>query len=473
MEYRKESDCLGEVQVPASALYGGQTQRAIHNFPISGRTLPREFIRALGLIKEAACLANVQLGRLDKGNGQAIAKAAMEVAEGLWDQHFVVDVYESGSGTSINMNANEVIANRANQLLGGGLGLYEFVHPNDHVNMGQSSNDVIPSAIHIAASETIARSLMPAMESLKSTLHEKSRQFKDVIKLARTHLQDALPITLGQEFSAYASQVGKAIDRLSRAVSGLLELPLGGTAVGTGLHAPPAFVELAMRRIRETTSIEFFTATNACEAVAVREAIVETSGHLKSTAVSLIKIANDIRWMSSGPRCGLGEINLPALQPGSSMMPGKVNPVIAESLMMACVTVLGLDAAIHVAATHGNFQLTAMMPMMADHLLESIRLLSNGCRNLTCMCISKIEPNPSTLREYAHRSISLVTSLVPVVGYDMAARIASEAYRSGKTVKDVALRLTSLSDEELDELLDPLSLIPSAKRGGHGEGKRE
>jgi fumarate hydratase class II len=463
--YRIERDSMGEVRVPASAYYGAQTQRALENFPISGRRLPREFIRALGVIKEAAAQANMALGLLGKEMGQAIVRAAREVAEGRFDQDFVVDVYQTGSGTSTNMNANEVIAHRANELLGGKLGAKAPVHPNDHVNMSQSSNDVIPSAIHVSALESIERELLPALGHLHQSLRAKAREFRPVLKIGRTHLQDAVPIRLGQEFAGYAAQIRHGIRRIEGLRPSLRELALGGTAVGTGLNAPKGFGRLAIERIAEITGIRFVQAADTFEAVAARDALAEASGQLKTVAVSLMKIANDLRWMSSGPRCGLGEITLPALQPGSSIMPGKVNPVIPEAVMMVCATVMGNDVAIAIGAQHGNFELNTMMPMMAEHLLESIRLLANGSRTLAERCVQGISANAQRIEALIEGSLAMATALAPLVGYEEAASIAQEASATGKTVREVARERHLLPEDELDRILDPLRMADPDSAG--------
>ncbi len=457
-DYRIEADSLGQIRVPASAYYGAHTQRALENFPISGRLMPAEFIRAIGIIKWAAAETNMALGILEKSIGNAIVQAAMEVSEGRFGHEFVVDVYQTGSGTSTNMNANEVIANRAIELLGGKIGTKTPVHPNDHVNMCQSSNDVIPSAIHISASEAIEKTLIPALTLLRKALDRKARQFGRVLKVGRTHLQDAVPIRLGQEFSGYASQIEHDIRRVQGLRRHLRELALGGTAVGTGLNSPREFGSLAVKKIAQHTHIPFVQAKNPFEAIAARDTVVEASGQLKTLAVSLMKIANDLRWMSSGPRCGLGEINLPSLQPGSSIMPGKVNPVIPESTMMMCATVIGHDAAITIAAQHGNFELNTMMPMMADQLLESIRLMANASRNLADRCVKGIGANEDRMRSLVQRSLALATALAPIVGYDTAAAISEEAFSAGKTVLQVSRERGILPEKELTRLLDPIRL---------------
>jgi fumarate hydratase class II len=457
-DYRIEVDSLGEVRVPASAYYGAHTQRALENFPISGRCMPAEFIHAVGIIKWAAAETNMALGLLDKRIGNAVVQAAREVNEGRFDHEFVVDVYQTGSGTSTNMNANEVIANRAIELLGGKIGTKTPVHPNDHVNMCQSSNDVIPSAIHISALESIEKILIPTLSLLHKALDRKARQFDRLVKIGRTHLQDAVPIRLGQEFSGYASQIEHDIRRVQGLRRHLRELALGGTAVGTGVNAPREFGSLAVKKIAQHTHIPFVQAKNPFEAIAARDTVVEASGQLKTLAVSLMKIANDLRWMSSGPRCGLGEINLPSLQPGSSIMPGKVNPVIPESTMMVCATVIGHDAAITIAGQHGNFELNTMMPMMADQLLESIRLLANASRNLADRCVKGIEANEDGMRSLVQRSLALAAALAPIVGYDTAAAISEEAFATGKTILQVSCERGILPEKELTRLLDPIRL---------------
>ncbi len=456
--YRIEKDFLGEIKVPASAYYGGQTQRAFENFPISGRRMPREFVRAIGIIKRAAAEASMSLGLLDTKISKAIVRAATEVTDGKFDHEFVVDVYQTGSGTSTNMNANEIISNRAIELLGGTIGSKTPVHPNDHVNKCQSTNDVIPSAIHISALEGIEENLLPALNDLHRALAAKARQFDKVLKVGRTHLQDAVPIRLGQEFSGYATQIEHGIRRLKGLRHHLRELPLGGTAVGTGLNAPRAFAPLVIKKISEFTGISFIRAKNPFEAIAARDAVVEVSGQLKTVGVSLMKIVNDLRLMSSGPRCGLGEIILPVLQPGSSIMPGKVNPVVLESVMMICATVMGHDVAINIGGQHGNLELNTMIPMMTDHLLESIRLLANGSRNLVYRCVGKIEANEERTRSLIERSLALCTALTPIIGYDAAANIAKEAFSTGKTVYQVSHEHKVLPEKELNRALDPMRL---------------
>ncbi len=455
--YRIETDSFGEVKVPASAYYGAQTQRAFENFPVSDKRLQRHFLRALGLIKKAAAETNADLHLLDSTIAKAISLAAEEVIDGAFDHDFVIDVYQTGSGTSSNMNANEVIANRAIELLGGVIGSKRPVHPNDHVNKGQSSNDVIPTAIHIAAVEEIVNKLLPSVANIHSVLNDKVHEFNDVVKIGRTHLQDAVPVRLGQEFSGFARQMELAYERVTCVLPRLRELALGGTAVGTGLNTHPKFADMAIARINQMTGIDFIRAKNYFEALAARDAVVETSGQLKAVAVSLLKIANDLRWLNSGPRCGIGEISLPSLQPGSSIMPGKVNPVIPESVMMVCATVIGHDTAISIGGQHGNFELNTMMPMMAYHLLDSISLLTNGINNLVDKCIKNIAANRERAAMLIENSLAMCTILAPIIGYDKAAKIAQEAYDTGKTVREIAQEQKILSEDELTRLLDPLN----------------
>jgi fumarate hydratase class II len=456
--YRIETDSLGKVKVPTSAYYGAQTQRAMENFPISGKHMPREFIRAMGIIKYAAAEANISLGLLDKKIGQSIVRAAKEIVDAKFDHDFVVDVYQTGSGTSTNMNTNEIIANRAIELLGGRIGSKIPIHPNDHVNKCQSSNDVIPSAIHISALESIEKNLLPALNGLYDALRSKGRQFNKVLKIGRTHLQDALPIRLGQEFSGYAAQVQHGIRRIKGLGRHLRELALGRTAIGTGLNAPKEFGPLAIKKISEFTGIPFAPAGNPFEAIAARDAVVEASSQLKTVAVSLMKIVNDLRWMSSGPRCGLKEITIPTLQPGSSAMPGKVNPVILESVMMICATVMGNDVAITIGGQHGNFELNTMMPMMATHLLESIRLMANGIRNLVERCINGIKANEGHIGPLIEESLALGTALIPIIGYDAAANVVKDANATGKTIRQVLREHKVLPEKELNRILNPIRL---------------
>src|SRR5881628_2850700 len=468
---RTERDTMGEVAVPADAYYGVQTARAIRNFPISGLRFPRSFIRALGLIKWAAATVNESLGLFDKKLADPIKKASREVVEGRWDAEFPVDIFQTGSGTSTNMNANEVIANRAAELLGAARGS-KLVHPNDHVNLGQSSNDVIPTAIHVAALEQIDQALIPALKRLYTALAAKAKEFDDVVKIGRTHLQDATPVRLGQEFSGYARQIELGIQRVERVRSSLGELALGGTAVGTGLNAHPEFAKRVIVLLARETRCPLQEAKNHFEAQAAQDALVEASGALRTVAVSLMKIANDIRWLGSGPRCGLGEILLPETQPGSSIMPGKVNPVIAESVMMVAVQVMGNDTAIMVSGQAGNFELLVMLPVMAHNLLQSIALLTRAAENFAVRCVDGLKANPDRCRAGIEQSLAMCTALAPEIGYEAAAEIAKEAYRTGKTVREVALEKKVLPAARLADLLDPWRMtepgLPDGKPGSAG-----
>ena len=456
--FRIEKDSMGEMRVPAAALYGAQTQRAVENFPISNLRFPREFVRAMGLIKLAAARANMDLGLLDRRIGKAIAAAAEEVIDGKLDSHFVLDIFQTGSGTSTNMNTNEVISNRAIQMLGGVVGSKKPVHPNDHVNMGQSSNDVIPTAMHVAALEAIERSLIPALRRLQSALQRKAKEFDSIVKIGRTHLQDATPVRLGQEFGGYARQVELGIRRLEKLRDTLGELPLGGTAVGTGINTDPKFPAAAIRHLSKLTRLQFTEAKNHFEAQGGKDAIVEASGALKTIAASLTKVANDVRWLASGPRCGIGEIRLPETQPGSSIMPGKVNPVIAESVLMVAAQVIGNDAAITIGGQAGVFELNVMMPVMAHNLLESIRLLASSANNFTDRCVTGIVADVERCNDMIEKSLAMCTALAPEIGYDQAAAIAKESYRTGKTVREIALEKKILPPDRLNELLDPLRM---------------
>jgi len=455
---RVERDSTGEVSIADGALWGAQTQRAVENFPISGRRFGRPFIRALGLVKWAAARANLSLGGLDSSLGDAILRACEEVIAGSLDGHFPVDVYQTGSGTSTNMNANEVIANRAIQLLGGQVGSRAPVHPNDHVNMSQSSNDVFPTAIHVSAVLAIREELIPALERLRDALAERAAAFDRIVKTGRTHLQDATPIRLGQEFRGYVTQVEKAIERARRAIEALRELPLGGTAVGSGVNCPAGFAERAIAEINRATGEAFMEARDHFEANSARDGAVEASGLLRTIAVSLTKIANDIRWLGSGPRDGLGELRLPAVQPGSSIMPGKVNPVMAEALILAAAQVIGNDATITQGGLGSIFELNMMMPLIAHNLLESIHLLANASRLFADRCVSGIEADEERIRERVAGNLALATALAPAIGHDRAAEVAKEAYRSGRTVRQVALAWEVLPPDELEVILDPLRL---------------
>jgi len=455
---RIERDSMGEMRVPRDALWGASTQRAIENFPISGWRFPRRFIRALGLIKHAAAQANEELGLLAPELGAPIRAAADEVAAGTLDAHFVVDVFQTGSGTSTNMNANEVIANRA-ATRGG------TIHPNDHVNMSQSSNDVIPTAMHVAAREALDKDLLPALSALHSALSAKAKEFDDVVKIGRTHLQDATPIRLGQEFGGYARQVELSIARLRDAGRGLEELALGGTAVGTGINTHPDFATRVAALLAERTGLPFREAENHFEAQSGKDAVVHVSGALKTAAVALTKIANDIRWLGSGPRCGLGEISLPATQPGSSIMPGKVNPVLAEALCQMAAFVIGADLTVTMGGQAGTFELNVMMPIIAHQQLESIRIMAAAVRVFTDRCVIGIRAERERCAAAIEQSLAMCTALAPVIGYDAAAAIAKESYATGKTVRAIAREQKLLSEEALARILDPFRLtepgIPS------------
>ena len=451
--HRVERDSMGEVAVPRDALFGAQTRRALDNFPISDLRKPRRFVEALGAIKLEAAVVNHELGLIGEEEKYAIVEAAEEVIDGRLDNAFVLDVFQTGSGTSTNMNANEVISNRAIQLLDGELGSKSPIHPNDHVNMGQSSNDVIPTAIHLSALISIEQDLLPALEKLRSALQQKATQFDDVVKTGRTHLQDATPIRLGQEFLGYAGQMERGIARLRKAQDDLSEVALGGTAVGTGVNTQPEFAARVCERLRSRFGVDVHETENHFQAQSAMDASVFTSGALKTVAVSLMKISNDIRWLGSGPRAGIGEIALPEVQPGSSIMPGKVNPVIAESVAMVAAQVMGNDATIAIAGQSGNFELNVMLPLIAYNLLQSIELLANAAENLTDQCVSGIE---ATERgpELVEQGLMIATALAPVVGYDRAAEISKTAYKTGRTIREVARENTDLSEEELDRLLD-------------------
>jgi fumarate hydratase class II len=455
--YRIERDTMGEVRVPAEALWRAQTQRAVENFPISGRGLESAHIRALAQIKGAAAQVNAALGVLDEDLAKAIATAAAHVAESGYDDQFPIDVFQTGSGTSSNMNANEVIATLAARELG------RPVHPNDHVNASQSSNDVFPSSIHLAATEAITSDLIPALDHLATAVEEKASAWADAVKSGRTHLMDATPVTLGQEFSGYAAQVRYGIERLHGSLPRLAELPLGGTAVGTGVNMPPGFAGMVIDRLREATGLPLTEARNHFEAQGARDGLVEASGQLRTVAVGLYKIVNDIRWMGSGPRAGLRELHLPDLQPGSSIMPGKVNPVVPESVRQVVAQVIGNDAAVAFAGTQGDFELNVMLPVMARNLLESIRLLAAAARMLADRCIDGLTYDAEVTRAYAEGSPSIVTPLNRYLGYDEAAAIAKQALASGRTIKDVVIERGHIADgriteQQLDEALDVLRM---------------
>jgi len=452
---RKEKDSMGVVQVPDDAYYGAQTQRAVENFPISGMTISKSMIRALGIIKRSSAVVNHKLGILDKKRKNSIVQASDEVIQGKYNDQFPIDTFQTGSGTSSNMNCNEIIANRASELMGGQIGTREPVHPNNHVNMGQSSNDVIPTAIHIAANMEIHNSLIPALQNLANELDQKAQEFAGIIKIGRTHLQDATPITLGQEFSGYCQMVTNGIQRLQNVQKHLSELAQGGTAVGTGINTKIEFGQLMAREISRFAGITFTEAVNHFEAQAAQDAAVETSGALKTVAVSLSKIANDIRWMGSGPRAGIGELILPAVQPGSSIMPGKVNPVICESMIQVCAQVIGNDTAITIGGQGGIFELNLMLPLIAHNLSQSIEILTTGSQMFTNKLLKDLKANEEICASYIEGSLAMCTSLAPIIGYDRAAEIAHKAYKSGKTVREVCLEENLLDKKELDILLDP------------------
>jgi len=455
-DYRIEKDSMGEVRVPADALYGAQTQRAVDNFPVSGLILPRSVIRALGLIKAAAAKANQDLGLIEADMAEAIQAASHEVAKGNHVQHFPVDIFQTGSGTSSNMNANEVIANIASQRLG------RKVHPNDHVNMGQSSNDVFPTAIHVSGCLLVTEELLPALEHLADAIHRRSKELSGVVKTGRTHLMDAMPVTLAQELSGWETQVRHGQQRINSALERLVELPIGGTAVGTGINAHPEFGAKVAAHLAAATGVKFKPKENYFEGLSTQDAAVEMSGQLKTVAVSLMKIANDLRWMNSGPLAGLAEIALPPLQPGSSIMPGKVNPVIPESVCMVCAQVIGNDLTITVGGQSGNFQLNVMLPVIAYNLTQSIEILAHVSRLLADQAIAGFTVNQEQINKAIERNPILVTALNAVIGYEKGAEIAKQAYAEGRPIKEVAKEMTNLSDAELDRLLEPLELT----RGG-------
>ena len=457
--YRIERDSMGPVRVPKEAYYGAQTQRAVENFPVSGWRFGREFLYALGLIKYASAKVNLELGLLKKRSADAIVRASQEVMGGRWDEQFPVDIFQTGSGTSTNMNANEVIANRANEILGGKRGIYRPVHPNDHVNRGQSTNDVFPSAIQVASIILLRQNLLPALSGLHQALKKKAREFHPILKIGRTHLQDATPVRLGQEFGGYARQVELGIVRIRSSMLSLSELPLGGTAVGTGINTHPLFAKKVLAILNQKIGHRFHEAADHFEAQGAKDALVEMSGTLKTVAVSLIKIANDIRWLGSGPRCGIGEIRLPETQPGSSIMPGKLNPVIPESLIQVCSQVIGNDSATTMGGLSGNFELNVMMPLMAHNLLQSIRLLSNGANNFSNRCIEGLKADRKRCEEMIEKSLALATALTPKIGYEEAARIAQKAYAQDKTIRQVAEEKGIFSKEELSRLLDSRLMI--------------
>ena len=455
METRTETDSMGEIEVPTHCYYGAQTARSLIHFDIGAETMPRELIRGMGILKKASALVNAELGLMSENIKDLIAKAADEVIDGKLDDHFPLRVWQTGSGTQSNMNSNEVIANRGIELAGGVIGSKDPVHPNDHVNMGQSSNDTFPTAMHIAAVESINEALIPSLIALTESFSNKSTEFKDIIKIGRTHLMDATPLTLGQEFSGYTTQLEYALDRINGCMPRMYQIALGGTAVGTGLNSHSDFPEKVAKQIADITGLPFVTAPNKFESLGAHDAIVEASGVLKTIACSLMKIANDIRWLGSGPRCGIGEIILPANEPGSSIMPGKVNPTQSEAMTMVAAQVIGNDTAINVGGSSGNFELNVFKPVMIYNLLQSIRLLTDSCRSFNNHCVVGIEPNKTQIEKHLNGSLMLVTALNPHIGYDNAAKVAKKAYQENITLKESAIALGLLTEEEFDEKVRP------------------
>ncbi|WP_314260919.1 class II fumarate hydratase [Cardiobacterium hominis] len=459
MTTRTEHDTMGEVQVPSEAYWGAQTQRSYQNFKIGGETLPRPLIYAMALVKKAAALTNAGLSRIQQEQADLIVRAADDVLGGKLDGQFPLVVWQTGSGTQSNMNMNEVLANRANELAGTGLAAYKPVHPNDHVNHAQSTNDSFPTAIHVAAAQQINHLLIPAVQKLRDTLAAKAKAFEPIVKIGRTHLQDATPLTLGQEFSGYVAQLDHGLARLQDALKYLYELPLGGTAVGTGLNSHPDFAVKAAAQLATLSGLPFVTAPNKFEALGGRDAAVFASGALKTLAASLNKIANDVRWLASGPRCGLGEIKIPENEPGSSIMPGKVNPTQCEALSMVCCQVFGNDVTINMAGASGNFELNVYMPVITYNLLQSIRLLGDACNSFNDHCAVGIEPVPEKIDYFLHHSLMLVTALNRKIGYENAAKVAKTAYKNDKSLRETAIELGLLSGEEFDALVVPADMV--------------
>jgi fumarate hydratase, class II len=462
VSHRIETDSMGEIQVPQDRYYGAQTARSLIHFDIGGERFPREIIRALGILKKAAAITNAELGLLPREKADLIIRAADEVIEGNLDEHFPLVVWQTGSGTQTNMNANEVISNRAIEMAGGTMGSKKPVHPNDDVNKGQSSNDTFPTAMHIAAAEQIVRRLIPAVTELRDTLAAKAEEFRDIIKIGRTHLMDATPLTLGQEFSGYAAQLTKGLERIQRSLDSLYELALGGTAVGTGLNTHPEFAEGAAAHIAELTGLPFRSAPNKFEALAAHDALVDASGVLKTLAASLMKIANDIRWLASGPRCGIGELVIPENEPGSSIMPGKVNPTQSEAMTMVCAQVMGNDVAVTIGGASGNFELNVFKPVIIYNVLQSIRLLSDACISFNEHCARGIEANRASIEKHLRESLMLVTALNPHIGYDNAAKVAKKAHQENTTLRQAATDLGLLTGEEFDRLVRPEQMIAPA-----------
>jgi fumarate hydratase class II len=459
MNYRIEKDTMGEIKVPSDKYYGAQTARSLMNFKIGGDRFPRELIRALGILKKAAALTNKELGTLPAHKAELIVKAADEVIEGKLDEHFPLVVWQTGSGTQTNMNANEVISNRAIEIAGGEMGSKKPIHPNDDVNKAQSSNDTFPTAMHIAAVEEIHRRLIPMVTKLRDALQKKADEFKDIIKIGRTHLMDAVPLTLGQEFGGYAQQLTNGLERINAALPRLYELALGGTAVGTGLNTHPQFAVKSAEHIAKITKLPFVTARNKFEALATHDALVEFSGVLKTLAASLMKIANDIRFLGSGPRCGLGELHLPENEPGSSIMPGKVNPTQSEAMTMVCAQVFGNDVAVNIGGATGHFELNVFKPVIIFNVLNSIRLISDACESFTDNCVVGIEANVGNIKKHLENSLMLVTALNPHIGYDNAAKVAKKAHAENKTLKEAVVELGLLTAEKFDEVVRPEKMI--------------
>ncbi len=459
MEHRIETDSMGEIQVPANKYYGAQTARSIMNFKIGGERFPSEFICAMAIVKKAAAIINNELGTLPKEKLDLILLAADEVIEGKLNDHFPLVVWQTGSGTQTNMNVNEVISNRAIELAGGVIGSKKPIHPNDDVNKAQSTNDAFPTAIHVASVMEIHRRLIPMVTKLRDALDTKAKEFKEIIKIGRTHLMDATPLTLGQEFSGYAQQLTNGLDRIKDALKRLSEIPLGGTAVGTGLNTHPEYAVKVAAKISELTGNRFITAPNKFEAMAAKDALVEMSGVLKTLAASLMKIANDARWLGSGPRCGIGEISLPENEPGSSIMPGKVNPTQSEAMTMVCTQVFGNDVTINFAGSAGNFELNVFMPVIAFNILQSIKLIADSCESFTDHCVVGIEANKVNIKKHLENSLMLVTSLNTVIGYDNAAKVAKKAHKENKTLKEAAMELGLLTSEKFDEVVRPEKMV--------------
>lgn len=459
MDFRMESDSMGSIKVPTDKYYGAQTARSLMNFKIGGERFPAELIRALAIVKKAAALTNHELGTLPKEKLDLILQAAEEVIEGKLNDHFPLVVWQTGSGTQTNMNVNEVISNRAIEISGGAMGSKKPIHPNDDVNKAQSTNDAFPTSIHVAAVEEIHRRLIPMVTKLRDALDEKAKAFRNIIKIGRTHLMDATPLTLGQEFSGYAHQLTRGLERINDSLKRLYEIPLGGTAVGTGLNTHPDYAVKVAAKISDLTGKPFKTADNKFEAMAGKDALVEMHGILKTLAVSLIKISNDIRWLGSGPRCGIGEIALPENEPGSSIMPGKVNPTQSEAMTMVCAQVFGNDVTVNFAGASGNFELNVFMPVIAFNVLQSIKLLADACESFTDNCVVGIEANEANIKKHLENSLMLVTSLNPVIGYDNAAKVAKKAHKENKTLKEAAIELGLLTSEKFDEVVRPEKMI--------------